>query len=108
MRRRKLTPLRAVREYCIWCMGDQPMEVKLCIDESCYFYQMRFGKDKRIKKSPTVSKIIKERCIDCVGFDKKLVKICDFDGKKEELCPLFPFRKGKMKRDQEFYYPQIP
>ena len=46
----------------------------------------------------TVLKAIHTRCVDCnsdPGVDVRAWARCDFDGIRQELCPLWPYRKGK-------------
>lgn len=38
-----ISPLKAIRFYCIECSGDSPKEVKLCPISDCPFYQFRLG-----------------------------------------------------------------
>jgi hypothetical protein len=38
----------------------------------------------------TPSKAIRLNCIECMGFQPRLVKECSSD-----LCPLYPFRLGR-------------
>lgn len=84
-----LSPLKAVRKYCLWCCGEQPEEVKLCPSVDCPLYKLRFGrKQKDFKYS--VLKAIKDRCYDCSAFDWKEVRECKF-----EDCWLYRFRRGK-------------
>jgi hypothetical protein len=47
---------------------------------------------------PTPLKAIRARCINCSGFNLKLVRECPFDGVNEQLCPLYPLRMGKGSR----------
>lgn len=48
---KKLTPLKAIREKCLDCSGDQSKEVRNCPIESCTLWPYRFG--KRPKTSNT-------------------------------------------------------
>lgn len=41
----EMTPLKAIRAYCLGCMCDQPGEVKLCPITKCELYPFRFGKN---------------------------------------------------------------
>ena len=43
IRRRKLTPLRAIRKHCIECLGSQKAPRK-CTDQNCLFFAFRLGK----------------------------------------------------------------
>ena len=39
-----LTPIKAIRAYCIECSGGMTKEVKLCPGENCPLYPYRMGK----------------------------------------------------------------
>ena len=39
-----LTPVKAIRAYCIECSGGMTKEVKLCPVENCPLYPYRMGK----------------------------------------------------------------
>lgn len=39
-----LTPIKAIRAYCIECSGGMTKEVKLCPVEKCPLYPYRMGK----------------------------------------------------------------
>lgn len=39
----KLTPLKAIRRYCIECSGDSYNEVRNCPIKECPLYPFRFG-----------------------------------------------------------------
>lgn len=45
-----LTPLKAIRAFCLGCVGDSPKEVKMCPATNCPLYQFRFGKSLRRSK----------------------------------------------------------
>jgi hypothetical protein len=85
------TPLRSIRKYCLWCMNDQAVEVKLCPDRECPLYDLRMGKKAEGKKP---LKQIRERCKVCSeSLDD--IKNCLFNGKDSPECSLFPYRMGK-------------
>lgn len=46
----------------------------------------------------TPLKAIRKRCIDCSGFEIKMVRECPFDGINDTECPLYPLRIGKGSR----------
>jgi len=83
----KLTPLRAIRKYCLWCGNGQANEVKLCTCGHCPLYLFRFGK-KEIKGS--LLKAIRELCKGCGEGTPFAIRNCEFTD-----CPLYPFRFGK-------------
>lgn len=78
----KLSPLRAVRKYCLWCMGEQPNEVLLDPADECPLFLLRFGHKV---KGLSVLKQIKARCKDCCESVKK----CDALD-----CQIYPYRFG--------------
>lgn len=42
-RARATSPLRAIRAFCVLCMGAQPREVAKCTAYGCVLYPMRNG-----------------------------------------------------------------
>ena len=109
-------PLLSVREYCQWCMNNQPNEIKLCTSHTCPLYPYRFGykpkpsdtiilqpvtgtpEDTYVTRGEAhapdpIAKVIKSiriRCIDCCGHQLSRVSGCE-----EAECPLHPFRMGR-------------
>lgn len=41
MENKKLTPIRAIRQYCFECSGYSKKEVKLCPIDDCPLYKFR-------------------------------------------------------------------
>ena len=72
-----LTPLKAVRAYCLWCcLGSSP-EVRICPSEKCALWPYRHGHNpKRARTSLTATYTVDEkstarraifaRCKDCL------------------------------------------
>lgn len=83
--------LKAIRQYCLQCCLDQPMEVRLCPSERCVLHSYRFAKrSKEATLSPLKS--IHEKCIDCCGGvneGRYAVGKCD-----HKDCALWTFRTG--------------
>lgn len=44
-----LTPVKAIRAYCLYCMCGQANEVKLCPSSECSLYPYRLGKNPNRK-----------------------------------------------------------
>lgn len=44
-RQRATSPLRAIRAFCVLCMGAQPKEVARCTATTCALYEFRSGKN---------------------------------------------------------------
>lgn len=44
-RARATSPLRAIRAFCVLCMGAQPKEVAKCSSTSCPLFEFRAGKN---------------------------------------------------------------
>ena len=88
------TPLQSIRKYCLWCANEQSNEVKLCPDEKCPLWSLRFGKGK---KGTRYLRAVRLRCLDCSGGSPQEVRDCFFNGKfgTEDGCYLFPYRYGK-------------
>ncbi len=40
---RKLTPVKAIRSYCLGCCCESPNEVRLCPSKKCCLYPYRLG-----------------------------------------------------------------
>lgn len=51
-RDRATSPLRAIRAFCVLCMGAQPREVKNCTAYDCVLYPMRLGTNPFQKRKP--------------------------------------------------------
>jgi hypothetical protein len=41
----KITPLRAIRRYCITCCANSLSEVRKCKSDKCWLYPYRMGKN---------------------------------------------------------------
>lgn len=57
------SPLRAIRAFCVLCMGCQPRMVADCTATACVLYQFRFGKNpfqKHTKKTRNLKSIAAE------------------------------------------------
>jgi hypothetical protein len=46
-----MTPVKAIRAYCLDCSNNQPKEVKLCPHIACPLYEFRMGKNPNYKKT---------------------------------------------------------
>lgn len=89
-----MTPLKAIRRYCVWCCANQPREADLCPATACDLHMYRLGKKFKIQ-SYSPLKAIRGRCLNCSGFSSESVKHCEFNGKKEAFCALYNYRFGK-------------
>lgn len=38
------TPVKAIRAFCLSCVGNQPKEVRLCASAGCPLYPYRMGR----------------------------------------------------------------
>jgi len=47
---RATSPLRAIRAFCVLCMGAQPREVAHCTATKCVLYKFRFGRNPYQKR----------------------------------------------------------
>ncbi len=46
---KQLTPLRAIRVWCLDCQGNSPKAVRFCESADCHFFVYRFGKNPNRK-----------------------------------------------------------
>ena len=51
--KRTLTPIKAIRAYCLDCSCDSSYEVKLCPIKDCPLYPFREGHNPNIKREYT-------------------------------------------------------
>ena len=90
----KITPLRAIRRFCIECVGGEISEIRTCggdhcknggCDERgvCLFYRFRTGRGR-----PSI-KLIRKTCLWCMGNSSDMVKDCGSTG-----CALWAYRLG--------------
>ena len=42
---KQLTPVKAIRAFCLDCVGNNVREVRLCPSTKCPLYPFRFGKN---------------------------------------------------------------
>jgi len=99
---RKLTPRKAIREFCVECAGSV-YEANNCTDtdpkyqDPCPLHPHRSGKRPRdFRKQLTPMKAIRKHCIQCMGGNFKDVRGCtDFQ------CNLFFYRFGRFPKRYE-------
>lgn len=77
-----LTPLRAIRKYCLEC-NHTAKEVRLCTVEGCSLFKNRFGKGRG-----RYLKVIRAKCADCAE-NATVIRNCPIKG-----CFLRAFRMG--------------
>ena len=54
---KRVSPLRAIRSFCLECVGYNYEEVARCVsEETCPLWRFRFGKNTTGRFSPIVSK----------------------------------------------------
>lgn len=88
---KRLTPRRAVRKFCLDCVGGLG-QVHDCLgdtlyDGPCIFLPYRMGRAR-----PKV-RLIRKMCLYCMGGHQFLIKDCPSKG-----CFLNPYRMGKSGR----------
>jgi len=72
----ELTPIKAIRKYCLWCCCGGYKEVKECPVKDCSLYEYRMGKNPKRKlnlssKMPVLSKkCIVERQVFLENFSE--------------------------------------
>ena len=85
-----LSPLKAIRKYCLDCCLGSPLEVRLCTAVDCPLHFRRFGRRPAKKQSLTPIQAIRARCVDCCGHNIAAPRKCEITD-----CYLYPFRLGK-------------
>ncbi len=84
------TPLKAIRLFCLACVGHNAAEVHRCGGDKplgggrCNLYPYRLGKGR-----PSV-KTIRRECLSCCCGSRDSVAACP-----SEACPIWPYRFGK-------------
>ena len=79
----KLTPLRSIRKFCLWCVLDQIVEIQQCPSKDCPLWRFRMGKGNAKLRD------IRLKCLDCSGGSEKTARECRFPN-----CSLFAYRMG--------------
>jgi hypothetical protein len=120
------TPLKAVRQHCLWCCNGSFVEVNLCSAKSCPLWPFRHGRRPTSEdKSAVVNwqlhpqerdltgsdfhgtglRAIRLRCLDCSGNSDGAVRSCGFGPDHRDACALHPYRLGRnpnIKRSEEW------
>ncbi len=58
---KKLTPVRAIRQYCLDCSGFQPKEARLCPATDCPLFTYRLGKNPARKRCGSGDELMLEK-----------------------------------------------
>ena len=95
-RKKGLSPIQAIRAFCMQCEGGSSAHVQSCRYPPCPFYAYRIGKVKKAKPTDTLT-AIKRYCFEqCqAGSSQHEVVICQGDKATLGSCPVFSFRLGK-------------
>lgn len=80
-----MTPLKAIKKFCLDCYGGDKKEVVTCPPE-CELWELRFG-----KKIPNISplKRIRLKCIWCINGSYKDIENC-----LSPQCAIYIYRTG--------------
>jgi hypothetical protein len=90
---KKLSPLVAVRHYCLDCCCEVAEEVKLCPVTACPLWPFRFGAYPEDHRGPkTVLKPINLRCRDCAP--EPIQGKPEWQSCMKKCCPLWHLRFG--------------
>ena len=92
-RKNPLSPLEAIRAFCLECDGTH---VTTCLYPACPFYDYRLGK-RPVGKACATVKVIQTYCLEeCqAGSGSDEVLTCQGDKAYIGPCPVYPFRMGK-------------
>lgn len=86
-----MTPLQAIRKFCLLCCNDSSKEVAICpaneLEPVCPLWPLRFG---RGVKGYRPLKQIRLKCLDCSSESPAEVRECQSND-----CLLYEYRMGK-------------
>ncbi len=94
---KKNTPLKAVRQKCIDCSGNELKEIINCKFQNCELYLLRMGKGSR-----SVLKPVRAYCLWCCLGQKHEVRLCP-----SVACPLWEYRFGRRPKQNSVSFPEI-
>jgi len=86
---------RAIKYYCLECVGFSYSEMANCTIPECPLFPYRFGKLPEKKTSQDRVKAIRAHCLECCSGDSQYIKDCT----PSKLCPVHPFRLSGYKTD---------
>ena len=86
---KKFTYLKAIRKFCVECMGGSIQLPANYTSKLCKFYPYRLGKKPDIRPENTPLRSIRLYCLECVGTSNE-VKNCSMSE-----CPVYYYRSGK-------------
>jgi hypothetical protein len=89
------TPLKALRQHCLWCCNGSYSEVRLCAAQSCPLWPFRHGHRPNDDEKAAVTdrqiypierrmtgasplRAIRRRCVDCSGANDAEVRSCAY------------------------------
>ena len=67
-----MTPLKAIKSYCIGCSGDSKHEVKECPIKDCELYNFRFGKGPKKNLTDEQRQKLRDRFVSNVKIKEKI------------------------------------
>ena len=91
---KKLPPLRAIRKYCLHCMGKNSNLVMNCTSPLCSVFPYRFGSKPEPNPTLVPLKAIRQACLDCVGGHEAEARKCTRKYIDGHICVLHPYRMG--------------
>ena len=95
---KRLSPLKAIRAFCLWCCGGSAREVNLCPAgpdkrHPCDLWPYRFGSIPP-GASSSLMRAIKARCLDCMP-DGPADCAAFQEYELHPPCPLWVYRMGR-------------
>lgn len=92
---KKLTPLAAIRQHCLYCMNSRRDFVRECNATDCPLWPYRLGKLPPLGQERRPLRAIRRFCLTCVASPAE-VRTCSacvpYGG--QPACPLFEYRFG--------------
>lgn len=86
-----MSPAKAIRKHCLWCMGNSIKMVRSCeAEDLCPLWSLRLGRVKGV--SPI--KTIRAKCHECAGSWQEVLEC---PGQMVNgSCPLHQYRLGRL------------
>ncbi len=92
MRKKRLSPLQAMRACCLDC-SETAADVRTCECADCALHPYRMGHTPAQGRSRPL-KAIRAYCVACADGNAKYITWCCCDGAHSTRCELWPFRFG--------------
>jgi hypothetical protein len=83
----KVTPLRSIRRFCLWCCCNSSNEVTHCPATGCALWEYRAGHRPQ-QAILTPLRALRAKCLDCTSTSAEVRRCANDD------CTLYVYRTG--------------